>query len=374
MTLSEKESRVRAYNFQTSPDLKETIAKLEKKIHDKKYSILVAHVGKPMVLFLEIDDDDCKASKGAKSEDGTNQDSSGDPRCGNGDMHELLLGMSCIGIYNKSGEYYVTANLAKHNTELEERNNELMKELEEANNLLEIERSNREEDDVDNLKLELEEERNVRRRKEASLRTMNIHLQRELLEVVRLSNENKKLKEQACQISLLQRELRANRRVLNAYEDKFGPYQPADFSRFSHNGPFVSSEAQLCPQCKVVHIGSATVLFIDLDEEDFEASKGAKNKAKSKSTARTSDNCTCGNAEMRQLAWGMVSMNIDNKDSDFYIVCELASRNEGLEDINSTLREELEDAYHALNGGKSDDEELDELAIQLADQSRRAEA
>ncbi|KAJ2884290.1 hypothetical protein H4R27_002203 [Coemansia aciculifera] len=195
------------------------------------------HVGKPMVLFLEIDDDDCKASKGAKSEDGTNQDSSGDPRCGNGDMHELLLGMSCMGIYNKSGEYYVTANLAKHNTELEERNNELMKELEEANNLLEIERSNREEDDVDNLKLEFEEERNVRRRKEASLRTINIHLQRELLEVVRLSNENKKLKEQACQISLLQRELRANRRVLNAYEDKFGPYQPADFSRFSHNGP-----------------------------------------------------------------------------------------------------------------------------------------
>ncbi|KAJ2062154.1 hypothetical protein GGI17_002614 [Coemansia sp. S146] len=293
-----------------------------------------------------MDDDDCKASKSAKSEDGANQDSSGDSRCGGSDMHELLLGMSCMGIYNKSGEYYVTANLAKHNTELEERNNKLVKELEEANNLLEIERSNREEDDIDNLKLELEEERNVRRRKEASLRTMHIHLQRELLEVVRLSNENKKLKEQACQISLLQRELRANRRVLNAYED---------------------SKAQLCPQCKVAHVGSATVLFIDLDEEDFEASKGAKSKAKSKSTARTNDNCPCGNAEMRQLAWGMVSMNIDNKDSDFYIMCELASRNEELENINSTLQEKLEDAYHALNGGKSDDEELDELAIQLAE-------
>ncbi|KAJ1907187.1 hypothetical protein GGI08_008192 [Coemansia sp. S2] len=193
----------------------------------------VAHVGKPTVLFLEMDDDDNKASKGSK--DG-GQNSSDDPR-GNSDMHELTMGMACVGIYNKSGEYYVTANLAKHSMELEARNNELVRELEEVNNLLEIERSNREEDDVDNLKLELEEERNVRRRKEDSLRTMHIHLQRELLEVARLSNENKKLKEEACQISLLQRELRADRRVLNAYEDKFGPYSPADFSRFSHNGP-----------------------------------------------------------------------------------------------------------------------------------------
>ncbi|KAJ1907186.1 hypothetical protein GGI09_003980 [Coemansia sp. S100] len=138
------------------------------------------------------------------------------------------------------------------------------------------------------------------------------------------------------------------------------------------NAWFVSSGAQLCPQCKVAHTGPATVLFIDLDDEDFEASKG-----KPKSTARTSNNCPCGNAEMRQLAWSMVSMNIDNKDGDFYIMCELASQNEELENMNATLQEELEDAYHALNGGKSDDEELDELAIQLAEQcnqSRRAEA
>ncbi|KAJ2834282.1 hypothetical protein GGI24_000477 [Coemansia furcata] len=130
---------------------------------------------------------------------------------------------------------------------------------------------------------------------------------------------------------------------------------------------FVSSGAQLCPQCKVAHAGLATVLFIDLDEEDYEAGKGGKS-AVARTPARTSDNCPCGNEEMRQLAWGMVSMNIDNKDSDFYMICELTRRNEELEDINAGLQEELEDAYNALDADNSDGE-VDELAAQLAEQS-----
>ncbi|KAJ2487678.1 hypothetical protein IWW37_005134 [Coemansia sp. RSA 2050] len=128
------------------------------------------------------------------------------------------------------------------------------------------------------------------------------------------------------------------------------------------------------------HIGSAAVLFIDLEEEDYEAGRGGKsstkNKGKSQRTTHTSENCPCGNAELHQLAWGMVSMNIDNKDRNFYLMCELASRNEELEDINACLQEELDDAYHALDAESSDDDEVGELATELAEQhnlSRQAE-
>ncbi|KAJ2730655.1 hypothetical protein IW152_005087 [Coemansia sp. BCRC 34962] len=114
--------------------------------------------------------------------------------------------------------------------------------------------------------------------------------------------------------------------------------------------------------------------------EDYEAGRGGKsstkNKGKSQRTTHTSENCPCGNAELHQLAWGMVSMNIDNKDRNFYLMCELASRNEELEDINACLQEELDDAYHALDAESSDDDEVGELATELAEQhnlSRQAE-
>ncbi|KAJ2334646.1 hypothetical protein GGH91_005649, partial [Coemansia sp. RSA 2671] len=115
-------------------------------------------------------------------------------------------------------------------------NSELATELEEASRSLDIERTLREDENADHLRLELREERNVRQKKEAALRKMNVYLQHELLEVARLSKENKRLKEQTRVIDKLMRELEANSEVIDAYEDKFGPYQPSDFSRFSHGG------------------------------------------------------------------------------------------------------------------------------------------
>ncbi|KAJ2487677.1 hypothetical protein IWW37_005133 [Coemansia sp. RSA 2050] len=189
-----------------------------------------------------MDDDDCVAVKStlSKGEDKANKQSGDDSGSGKTSMHELALGIACMGIFNKSGEYYVVSNLAKHNSRLEEANSELAIELEEASRSLDIERSMREDENVDNLKLELKEERSVRRRNEAAAQKMHIHLQHELLEVARLSKENKKLKERSRMIDKLLCELEANSEVISAYEDKFGPYQPADFSRFSHNGAVMS--------------------------------------------------------------------------------------------------------------------------------------
>ncbi|KAJ2892632.1 hypothetical protein IWW38_003146 [Coemansia aciculifera] len=142
---------------------------------------------------------------------------------------------------------------------------------------------------------------------------------------------------------------------------------------------FVSSSAQLCPQCKVAHVGPVTILFIELDEEDIAASKGGEKSKKRERRARPSDNCPCGNSELRQLAMGMMSLNIEDKDIEYYTLCELARRNEELEDMNEELQDELNDAYYALEqgGGGGDDEELDELTEQLAEQcnlNRRTEA
>ncbi|KAJ2695650.1 hypothetical protein H4218_005136 [Coemansia sp. IMI 209128] len=196
----------------------------------------VAHAGTPAVLYIDMDDDDCVAVKSTLKKDEASKKSTGDSSSGKTNMQELALGMSCMGIFNKSGEYYAASNLAKHNSRLEKANSELATELEEASRSLDIERTLREDENADHLRLELREERNVRQKKETALRKMNVYLQHELLEVARLSKENNKLKEQTRVIDKLMRELEANSEVIDAYEDKFGPYQPSDFSRFSHGG------------------------------------------------------------------------------------------------------------------------------------------
>ncbi|KAJ2746439.1 hypothetical protein GGI20_001357 [Coemansia sp. BCRC 34301] len=133
--------------------------------------------------------------------------------------------------------------------------------------------------------------------------------------------------------------------------------------------------SQLYPQCKVAHVGTVTVLFIDIDEDDIEASRGGKSSKAKRPTAvaRISSSSAPAETQLRQLAWSMISLDIENKDGDYYALYELARRNEELEDINDQLEEELADAYHSLDHGDSPDdgEELEELAAQLAEQHNR---
>ncbi|KAJ2812941.1 hypothetical protein H4S07_001039 [Coemansia furcata] len=196
----------------------------------------VVHVGPPTVLFLDKDDDDDTTKMGARGKaEEKNKGLGGDfPRTE--DMDDLALAMASMGIYNRGGEYYVATKLTRQNIELESRINELAEELEETNRSLEIGQNLREEDDVNNLKLELEEERNLRRRSDNGVRMLFACIQHELLEVARLSSENKKLKELHSLVARLRRMLASSKQIISAYEDRFGPYLPSDFTNFSHTG------------------------------------------------------------------------------------------------------------------------------------------
>ncbi|KAJ2835173.1 phosphatidylinositol kinase- protein kinase tor1 [Coemansia sp. 'formosensis'] len=186
------------------------------------------------VLRCDDDDDTTKMGAKGKAEEKSKGLSGGSPRTE--DMDDLALAMASMGIYNRGGEYYVSTKLTRQNIELESRINELVEELEEANRSLEIEQNLREEDDVNNLKLELEEERNLRRRSDNGVRMLFVHIQHELLEVARLSGENKKLKELHSLVARLRRMLASSKQIISAYEDRFGPYLPSDFTNFSHTG------------------------------------------------------------------------------------------------------------------------------------------
>ncbi|KAJ2899452.1 hypothetical protein GGI21_000123 [Coemansia aciculifera] len=127
---------------------------------------------------------------------------------------------------------------------------------------------------------------------------------------------------------------------------------------------FRSSCMQRCPQCKVVHVGPVTVLFIDIDDEDYEASQNAK--------GFYSGGCSRhDNADVRQLAWDINTLHFSDEGRDYHVMCELARRNQELEDANMDLEEDLEEAHRTMaNETSALDAELDDMAHELERQGR----
>ncbi|KAJ2697488.1 hypothetical protein H4218_003916 [Coemansia sp. IMI 209128] len=104
---------------------------------------------------------------------------------------------------------------------------------------------------------------------------------------------------------------------------------------------FESSRMQRCPQCKVLHTGSPTVLYIDIDEDGDDA-------------------------DVRQLAWDINRMHFGDESCDYRVMCELARRNQLLEEANMDLEEALEETLCSLYGEmESREDKVDELTHEL---------
>ncbi|KAJ2345590.1 hypothetical protein GGH91_002485 [Coemansia sp. RSA 2671] len=98
---------------------------------------------------------------------------------------------------------------------------------------------------------------------------------------------------------------------------------------------------QRCPQCKVLHTGSPTVLYIDIDEDGDDA-------------------------DVRQLAWDINRMHFGDESCDYRVMCELARRNQLLEEANMDLEEALEETLCSLYGEmESREDKVDELTHEL---------
>ncbi|KAJ2072389.1 hypothetical protein IW146_000413 [Coemansia sp. RSA 922] len=130
---------------------------------------------------------------------------------------------------------------------------------------------------------------------------------------------------------------------------------------------FESSSMQRCPQCKVFHKGSPTVLYIDVDEEDYKAGRSTKIQQPNMRSAYNRRD----SADVRQLAWDISSMHFDGEARDYHVMCELTRRNQELEDSNGYLEEGLEEALRALHDEmEARGNEFDELEDELEGQRR----
>ncbi|KAJ2757256.1 hypothetical protein GGI19_000190 [Coemansia pectinata] len=126
---------------------------------------------------------------------------------------------------------------------------------------------------------------------------------------------------------------------------------------------FENDYSKSCPQCKVSHRGPVTILYIDMDEEDYDASK--------KSKVRFSNNRS--DDEMKQLAQKMLSMNIQDKSAEYYMIGSLIAQIAELKQGNALSQRhkaELAEArLKAENERKRADkaeDELDDLKIDIA--------
>ncbi|KAJ2493544.1 hypothetical protein IWW37_000410 [Coemansia sp. RSA 2050] len=121
---------------------------------------------------------------------------------------------------------------------------------------------------------------------------------------------------------------------------------------------FASSRMQRCPQCKVLHSGSPTVLFIDIDEEDYDDGRAAGSSCRE-------------DADVQQLAWDINRMHFGDESCDYRVMCELARRNQLLEDANMDLEEDLEETLCSLYSEmESREDKVDELTHELERQRR----
>ncbi|KAJ2469235.1 hypothetical protein GGI03_000497 [Coemansia sp. RSA 2337] len=126
---------------------------------------------------------------------------------------------------------------------------------------------------------------------------------------------------------------------------------------------FENDYSKSCPQCKVSHRGPVTILYIDMDEEDYEASK----KSKVRFSGNRSDD------EMRQLAQKMLSMNIHEKSAEYFMIGSLTKQIAELKESNSVSQRhkaELAEAkLRAENERKRADkaeDALDDLKVDIA--------
>ncbi|KAJ2060385.1 hypothetical protein GGI17_003758 [Coemansia sp. S146] len=126
---------------------------------------------------------------------------------------------------------------------------------------------------------------------------------------------------------------------------------------------FENNYSKSCPQCKVSHRGPVTILYIDMDEEDYEASK----KSKVRFSSNRSDD------EMKQLAQKMLSMNIQDKSAEYYMIGSLIAQIAELKQGNSLSQRhktELAEArLKAENERKRADkaeDALDDLKVDFA--------
>ncbi|KAJ2743245.1 hypothetical protein GGI20_003903 [Coemansia sp. BCRC 34301] len=130
---------------------------------------------------------------------------------------------------------------------------------------------------------------------------------------------------------------------------------------------FKCDHTRRCPQCKAVHASKVTVLYIDIDEEDYEASRSVDGL----SNMRPGSYGRRGNADTRQLAWDINDAYYDKMGRDYHVICELARRNRELEAINMDLEEELEEAHRSLVYETAAlNDKLDELTLELDIQRR----
>ncbi|KAJ2838833.1 hypothetical protein FBU31_000827 [Coemansia sp. 'formosensis'] len=104
---------------------------------------------------------------------------------------------------------------------------------------------------------------------------------------------------------------------------------------------FDNDNSKSCPQCKVSHRGPVTMLYIDMDEEDYKASR------------RSQSSSNRNEGEMRQLAQGMLSMNIQDKSAEYFMIADLLRQNrELISGTNGRMREELAEAKRQLREGR----------------------
>ncbi|KAJ2807186.1 hypothetical protein H4S07_003642 [Coemansia furcata] len=130
---------------------------------------------------------------------------------------------------------------------------------------------------------------------------------------------------------------------------------------------FESSRMQRCPQCKVHHVGPPTVLFIDIDEEDYEAGPSTRGQSNTNSIVQSRRS----NADIRQLVRDINRMHVNDEARDYRVMCELASRNQALEDANMDLEEGLEEALRSLyTEMETRESEVDDLIHELEGQRR----
>ncbi|KAJ2454179.1 hypothetical protein GGF42_003664 [Coemansia sp. RSA 2424] len=104
---------------------------------------------------------------------------------------------------------------------------------------------------------------------------------------------------------------------------------------------FESDTTRSCPQCKVSHHGPVTVLYIDIDEEDCEASRRVRDGSGAQSSGSRSE------GDMKQLAQQMLSMSIHDKSAEYFMIAGLLEQLNELKNgsfRSQRLEDELDDA------------------------------
>ncbi|KAJ2739413.1 hypothetical protein GGI20_006110, partial [Coemansia sp. BCRC 34301] len=108
-------------------------------------------------------------------------------------------------------------------------------------------------------------------------------------------------------------------------------------------------------------------LYIDIDEEDYEASR----KDDGQSSTRSGSYSRRGNAAVRQLTCDIGTKDYVEDGRNHHVMRELARLNQELETANMHLKDDLERTRRAMaNEATAMDAEMDELAIELDVQRR----